>query len=749
MFTHPQTCWKILSLAALAGTALWGMHRLVSATTLASPALPAQEISETSTPVLPASFLQRWCYDCHGDGSAKGDFAMDGPEPLAASDWDKIRRHVLLRTMPPEDRPAPSAAAREAFEQDLLAWQATLPAPHPPSPFRRLSRREFANSLADLTGIAPAIAELPEEESTHGFDNNGAFQPLPASALERYVRVIRETLALAFLPAPAPARSRRWMASEFLGPGGPSPEAPLFYETESDQPTHVPASIATAGRYRLTLKAYAHQAGDLPVQASLMDTAAQSIRSTQRRKLDTVSALIDLPAGLTELTFRLANPYEDLTNENPHLRTRRLLAAELILEGPVTGDTAPTDSLIQHFGVPPEAHAPVAARVAWLADAIDRFASRAWRRPLSPAESHRLLSFGGQAMAMGLRPAEALVTTLEAVLMSPHFLFLPDPSHAPPANRAYAIAARLSHLLWSTLPDETLIAESATPWTAIRLTTSALRLLQDPRAAALGRDFAGQWLQLRNTVLSTPDASLFPDATPARRAEWQHQAEAFFLDLIRENQPVLHLLGGQNQPTLARFDDATSLLRQPAVLLLTSYPNRTSPVLRGKYILENLLGLSPPPPPPNIPTLTTAAPLGHAPPTIRAALEQHRADRACAACHRAIDPLGFPLEAFDAIGRPTGFLTADLTATTFTGTTLHSPSDLETWLVQDQGLRIVNHTAERLLTYALGHGLSAAEIQTAHRLVKDCGGRGARFRDLLLAVITSPLFRGAEIRSQN
>ena len=183
------------------------------------------------------------------------------------------------------------------------------------------------------------------------------------------------------------------------------------------------------------------------------------------------------------------------------------------------------------------------------------------------------------------------------------------------------------------------------------------------------------------------------------------------------------------------------LLGQPAVLMFTSYPNRTSQVLRGKYILEALLGLEPPPPPPNVPTLEPNA-TGPGPHSVRAALERHRADPACAACHRAIDPLGFPLEAFDAIGRPSGAPVEDQAATTFTGTVLHQPADLSEWLIREQGGRIVNHTAERLFTYALGRGLTAAEKQTAHRLVEQCGGRQARFRDLLIAIITSPVFRG-------
>ena len=756
--------WKSMPLLALAALSAWAMHRLILATT----PRPVPSISSRAAGlVVPVPFLQQWCYDCHGDGAAKGDFVMDGPQGLTDSDWDKIRRHVLLRTMPPEDKPAPPPEAREAFEQDLLAWQAALPNSTFPAAFRRLSRREFTNSMRDLVGLAPAVTALPEEESAHGFDNNGDFQPLPPAALERYVTVIGDTLRTALLPAPVPSRLQRFMTQEFVGPGGPSPDAPLFYEIESSQPTRIPFRIATSGSYRLILRGYGHQAGEGPVCVSLMGTPPQPLRSSDRSAPDTVEAKLDLPAGATHLTFHLANPYHDPKQPDPHRRTRRLLVRDLALEGPLNGDTTPAASLVQRFAPLPGSGASLTERIAWAGKSIDSFTRRAWRRPLTGEEFFLLIRLAGAAIAHGLRDDEALVVVLQAVLTSPNFLFLPNPSLTPSASRPYAVAVRLSHLLWSTLPDESLLAECVAPWTPDRLTDTTRRLLDDPRAAAFARDFAGQWLQLRNTTLTTPDNTLFPDASPEVRAAMQHSAETFFLYLVRENEPVLRLLDADYtfSPPAGWFDTQASLtdagfrkvtltdpnqhglLGHPAVLLLTSYPNRTSPVLRGKYILETLLGLEPPPPPPNVPTLQAVLLSGHAMPTVRASLELHRANRACAGCHRAIDPLGFPLEAFDVIGRPSGAHSAGLTTTTFTGARLHSPADLHAWLIDTQGLRIVNHTAERLLTYALGRGLTAAEIQSAHRLAAACGGRSARFRDLLLAVVTSPLFQGETIPS--
>ena len=751
---------KGLPVLAVAGLSLLTTHLLIEATT---PHPPINPPAAVASPAAPLPFLQQWCFDCHGDGASKGGLAMDATEPLTEIQWDKIRRHVVLRTMPPEDKPAPPAEAREAFERSLLTWQASLPDKSGAPRFRRLNRREFTNSLNDLLGLAPALGDLPDEETAHGFDNNADLQPLPPAVLDRYITVTRDTVHRALLPAPVPVRVQRYLPQDFTGSGGPSPEVEAQHETESAAPVHLAITVPAAGSYRFILRAYAHQAGDEPVQVALMQSSPQPLRAINRASPAELSALVDLPAGASTLTFRLANPFSDPTYRDPHRRTRRLLTQDISLEGPLEGDAAPAAGFIQRFGPLPPPMATRSDRLTWAEKTLAAFARRAWRRPLDQAELFRLTSLAGEAMAHGLRDDEALTLVLQAILTSPHFLFLPDPAHTDPAQRDYATAARLSYLLWSTLPDEALLAESGLPWTPVRLAVSARRLLEDPRTAAFARNFAGQWLQLRNTTAAQPDRTLFPQASPEIREAMQQSAEHFFLHLMRENEPVLRLLdadyaffngplapwaGLPDFPTGKDFrkvpitdPNRRGLLGQPAVLMFTSYPNRTSPVLRGKYILEAVLGLEPPPPPPNIPTLEADA-AGPGPHSVRTALERHRADRACAACHRAIDPLGFPLEAFDAIGRPSGTPVEDQTATTFTGTVLHQPADLSGWLIREEGGRIVNHAAERLFTYALGRGLAASEKQMAHRLVDQCGGRQARFGDLLIALITNPAFRG-------
>ena len=758
--------WPVLP-ACLVGLLSIGLLKLLLWATESSPP-PEVTAAPAALPAAPLPFLQQWCYDCHGDGADKGGLAMDKPGAVTDQDWEKIRKHVLLRTMPPEKKPQPPAADRNTFATELLAWQASRPDTSPPPAFRRLSRREFARSLQDLLGTAPDPTSLPDEESAHGFDNNAGLQPLPPAVLDRYTAVIQETVRSALLPAPVPPRSLRFMPQEFVGSGGPSPDAPAFYETETADLHQVSAILPAAGRYRFSLKAYAHQAGGQPVQVRLMDGASLTVRSILRTAPEFPAVELDLPAGPVTLTFQLANPLRDPAAPDPHRRVRRLLVQEATLQGPLEGDATPSGNFVRRFGPVPAAGADWDQRLHAANTSLSRFARRAWRQPLTSTESSRLTGFAGQVMAYGMRYDEAISTVVQAILTSPRFLFLTDPAAASAGERPYAIASRLSHLLWSTLPDETLLSDSGTPWSPSSLRSSADRLLDDPRAAAFARDFAGQWLQLRNTRLSRPDPLLFPDITPELKASMEESAGHFFLHLVRENEPILRLLDAPYtfldqrlaafrkspaprnsdtfQKTFLTDPDEFGLLGQPAVLLLTSYPNRTSPVLRGKYILENLLGLEPPPPPPNVPTLLPPAPrAGQSAGSVRATLEAHRADPACASCHAAIDPLGFPLEAFDAIGRPMAHASADVSSITFTGSVLHSPADLTAWLTGGQGTTIVHYAAERLLTYAIARGLTPAEVLAVHRLADSAGGRDARFRDLLMAIITSPIFRGESL----
>ncbi|MDB6069851.1 MAG: hypothetical protein JWL81_1022, partial [Verrucomicrobiales bacterium] len=663
--------WPLLPAGVLSWLAIGAVQALIHATARQSPIL-----TEIPPPAPPAAFLQQWCTDCHGGRSPKGDLSLENPDRLSASDWENVRRHVLLHTMPPDDEPAPPTPDRASFAENLLTWQASLPGASPAPSFRRLSRREAAHSLTDLLGVPVDPSQLPEEESAHGFDNNADFQPLPPAVLERYATVIRDSVRAALLPPPVPRVVLRLMPQEFQGAGGPSPDDPSIHEVESGGAVRIPISPAHAGRYRVTLTGYAHQAGDAPVQLILQNSPPLPVRSLRRTRPDSLSTEVDLPAGPGFLSYQLANPFSNLRDPDPHHRIRRFLALECQLEGPLDSTAETSGNFVRILGPVPGPATGLDAQLRRAADSLARFAARAWRRPVSDAESTRLAALAGDALAMGMRYDQALALAAEAILTSPRFLFLPDPAATSPAGRPHAIAARLSYLLWSTHPDDRLTARGGRAWTPGDLQSEARRMLDDPRAAAFARDFAGQWLQLRNVSLSHPDTTLFPDATPELLESMQRSSELFFLHLLRENRPVSDLLKSDTaflDQRLASFlslpapasaapgnfalltlpaSRPTGILGQPAILLLTSYPNRTSPVLRGKFVLETLLGLQPPPPPPNVPTLQAAPDAHRAGASVRAALEAHRADPACASCHRAIDPLGFPLEEFDAIGRP-------------------------------------------------------------------------------------------------
>lgn len=693
---------------------------------------------------------------------------MDHPDQLGSRDWDNMRRHVLLHTMPPDDEPAPSESSRLEFESGLRAWLADRSVREKtPAPLRRLSRGEISRSLETLLGsdYAAVSTSLPEDETAHGFDNNRDMQPLPPARMERILAAVSKAVDTALLPGPVRPRIQQVLPRGFTGDGGLFPDSKDYHASETGGAVRIGFHTPSAGLYRWSLTVHAHGAGAEPTLLQLEDSAPQPVWQHSRSTPEIISTVLELPAGDNTLVYRLTNPLNDPDAPDPHRRTRRILVREATLDGPLDGDTAPSAGFREKFGPVPPVSSGMEEQLRAAERVLTKFARGAWRRPLTDNESLRLVSLTGQSLAAGLRYDEAVAGTVKAVLASPTFLFLADPVDSPPHARTYALAARLSYFLWSRPPDQALLAGGRGGWTEQALTSTATRMLDDPRAAAFAEDFAGQWLQLRNTLLADPDKTLFPSADADLRFQMVEESSRFFLSLLRENAPVLELLTADHtflNAGLARFygrppvssrNEFTEvslrstrrrgLLGQASVLLLTSYPNRTSPVLRGKYILENLLGLEPPPPPPNVPTLIPAHPHSGSRDPVRAALERHREDPGCASCHRAMDPLGFPLESWDAIGREIPSEGNDPhPATVFTGQSLTSVADVTQWLVEVQGERIVRHAAEKLMTYALGRGLSAGEKLDVIQITDAAGGRLARFRDLVVAVVRSPAFRG-------
>jgi uncharacterized protein DUF1592/uncharacterized protein DUF1588/uncharacterized protein DUF1587/uncharacterized protein DUF1585/uncharacterized protein DUF1595 len=397
------------------------------------------------------------------------------------------------------------------------------------------------------------------------------------------------------------------------------------------------------------------------------------------------------------------------------------------------------------------------------------FTKRAFRRPASTQELDRLMTLFHSAQGQGGDFENSLKQALEAVLVSPHFLFRGEPQTR--SNNAqsihpvdeYALASRLSYFLWSSMPDGELFAQAERKSLRRHLDTEVRRMLKDPKAHALVENFAGQWLQLRNLRLTDPDRKQFADFNEPLRADMQEETEHFFDYILRQNRSVLEFIDADYtflNGRLARFYGIAGvegdelrlvsvkgtprggLLTQASILTLTSNPTRTSPVKRGKWVLENLLGAPPPPPPPNVPELKEdkAALTG----TLRQRMEQHRQDPNCAGCHARMDPIGFGFENFNAIGAwrdKEGELPIDPAGQLVTGESFRGPAELKNILLKGKRDQFVRCLVEKLLTYALGRGLEyydkCAVDQISQRLAKD----HYRFTDLVLGVVHSTPFQ--------
>jgi Protein of unknown function (DUF1592)/Protein of unknown function (DUF1588)/Protein of unknown function (DUF1585)/Protein of unknown function (DUF1587)/Protein of unknown function (DUF1595)/Cytochrome C oxidase, cbb3-type, subunit III len=404
-------------------------------------------------------------------------------------------------------------------------------------------------------------------------------------------------------------------------------------------------------------------------------------------------------------------------------------------------------------------------------DLLRAFADRAFRRPVTHDELMRLLGIVLSAEKDGESPDSALQLALCAALVSPHFLFRlegardPDPSGGPLPPNDFGLAARLSYFLWSSMPDPVLFGLAARG--ELRrpgvLRAQALRMLGDPRAQALSLNFAAQWLQTRRLVEVAPDSTLFPDFDEALRAAMIRETQLFCRSIQDEDRSILDFLDAGytfvNERLARHYGMAGvsgeefrrisltgtprgGLLTQASILTATSNPTRTSPVKRGKWILENILGAPPAPPPSGVEALKEASSSGSTA-TLRDQIERHRRDATCASCHRRMDPLGFALENFDAVGAwrtHEDSRTIDATARLAAGHEFRGADGLRA-LLRTRQSAFARCLADKMLIYALGRGLDRSDARAVDRIVEQLASRNYRFSALVLAIVESDPFR--------
>jgi hypothetical protein len=525
------------------------------------------------------------------------------------------------------------------------------------------------------------------------------------------------------------------------------------------------------GRYRLGFDAGGTKAGGEGPKVKVIlgdkELGTWEIRDPQYQPGTTeVEVTIDHP-GNQRLSLAFINDFYDPDHPDPEKRDRNLLIDSVSITGPLDKPRPPK----------PESHRRIygerssgESEEAWASRVFTRFARQAFRRPLETGEAERYLHFVRLAKKEGRSVEHGIQHGLEAMLVSPAFLFREEPQPEPdnperiqPVNE-HVLASRLSYFLWSSMPDDTLMGLADESGLRVNLNREIDRMLDSPKAGEFIKHFAGQWLQLRDLATTRPSRKVFPKFPPGLQGDMARETTMLFSHMVRENRPVTELLdadytfvnerlarhygikgvrGNEFQRVSLGNNQRRGILGHGSFLMVTSHPTRTSPVLRGKYVLENLLDMAPPPPPPNVPQLTPPARHGKGL-SLREQMEKHREDPGCASCHALMDPIGFGLQNFDADGswRTTeNGKPIDVSGELTDGLKFEGPDELRSMIIAHHKEDFIRSMASKLLTYALGRGTDWYDKPAIDRIVAETEASGMGARDLIHAVVRSVPFQ--------
>ena len=771
---------------------------LVLGLLLRSPAAFA-ETSAFVTDGLP--FLQKHCVSCHGKDKQKGDFALhefrdDLSVLRARKRWRDVAELVRSGEMPPDDKPQPSAEEKRRFLASVAGIFAKADAGKPDPgrlTVRRLNRNEYNNTIRDLLHIEFRPADdFPSDDVGHGFDNIADVLTVSPVLMERYLDAADKIAAQA-IPLGTTAPPKRTMAAKYCEPASANvPQSKFRPFTASDKdavksgPINTPARINADGEYIVRTRLYAKSADGKPVRVALMVSGGALQHPTPRQdiaKLDGAwlehakSAQILTTANITAKSEPEAQLIETKVKHIAGVERIVLAAFKpqdgqpaptifvefLEYEGPMDTRTAATKTLLTVTPGKPQAEQT--------REVLARFAVRAWRRPVTAEELDRLSKLVAYAMGHNDSWEEAMRRAVSAILASPKFVFRLEPDDQPQNPEPHAVdefqlATRLSYFLWSSCPDDELLRAAAEKKLSTTLDAQIKRMIEDPRADALIQNFALQWLQLGRLTSHSTDPKAFPNWKPELGAAMVEETRRFFGEIVRTDRSILDLLDGDFSWMNQRLADfygirnagtfqkdewkrvslagtpRGGLLTQASILTVTSNPTRTSPVKRGKWILEQILGTPPPAPPPNTPSLDDSK-RKELTGTFRQKLEQHRADPKCANCHAKMDAFGFALENFNGIGQwrdrdETG-AAIDPSGKLGNSRTVNGLADMKT-LLRSRKQDFARCLTEKMLIYALGRGLDWYDEATVSRILFSLEKNDHRLSTLLSGIVKSPAF---------
>ena len=766
-------------------------------------------VAQTSSSGMAAAeqtqLVGQYCASCHSERTRSGGLSLAEWTPSRADTnpdtAENMIRKLRAGLMPPQGAKRPDVATLSRFVDALETRMDARAAVDPDPgwrPFQRLNRAEYSHAIRDLLALDVDVTSyLPPDTVSGGFDNIADVQTFSPALLDGYLRAASRVAALAIgdpastasqatfkLPKTAsqleradgaPLGTRGGLAVEHIFPADgdyvfsmdffAEPLGFLFGNTADGEKIEVSVDGARVAVFDIDPKMSEEKTGlTLKTAPTRVTAGSHRVAAAFLQRFDGLVNDLIAPIDHTLADTEIGIAYGITTL--PHLRSLSIIGPHR-----VTG-VSDTPSRRKVFTCRPTSvgdEEPCATAI------VQRLATSAFRRPVTDKESTRLMAF----YARGRKERDfeyGMTKALEAILASPQFLFRVESTPARLTSVAYRLgdyelASRLSFFLWGSLPDELLLTQAA----AGRLSAAGgvkaqlKRMIADPRSSALATRFASQWLRLQELDRVTPDPIRFPYSDQTLLHAFRRETELLFESLVREDRSLLELLTAEytfvNERVARHYgipnvtglefqrvsvpEYRRGILGHGSILTLTSIADRTSPVMRGKWVMEVLLGTPPPPPPPNVPPFDDTRRVAEGRTlTVRERMEEHRRNPACTSCHRVIDPLGLALENFDATGKwrsNDGSSPVDASGQLFDGTTISGPADLRAAVLKHKDAFLLSFT-ENLMMYALGRRLEASDMPAVRRIIRSAAAQDYRLSAFLNGVVDSAAFVSSRSR---